>query len=32
VLGLYIKLYNKWYMEVKDEVVWDVMNLEAIRA
>jgi hypothetical protein len=32
VLGLYNKHYNKWYMEVADEVLWDHNKFKAMKA
>ncbi len=32
VLGLYKKHYNKWYMEVADEVLWDHNKPKAMKA
>ncbi len=32
VLGLYTKHYNKWYMEVADEVLWDHNKPNAMKA
>ncbi len=32
VLGLYNKYYNKWYMEVADEVLWDHNKPMAMKA
>jgi hypothetical protein len=32
VLGLYNKHYNKWYMEVADEVLWDHNKPKAMKA
>jgi hypothetical protein len=32
VLGLYNKHYNKWYMEVADEFLWDHNKPKAMKA